>query len=159
MSPPDPAVLLPPSWSTELCGPWGWNRRDRQGRGKGLSDVACSARTQSWHPWVCQLPKAPTLCLFPFSCLFSLFVAAASEFPFGAPLTQLPSWGSASPLADHLWPFLGSWASCTSPSSPSRLPSGSWELCPCLPARIGGLALCSQRSTSCLLLSTSGLQT
>lgn len=114
MPPPDPAVLLPPSWSTELCGPWGWNRRDRQGRGKGPSDVACSVGTQSWHPWVCQLPRVPTLS-FPSSCLFSLFVAASSEFPFGAPLTQLPPWGSASPLADHLWPFLGSWVSCTTP--------------------------------------------
>lgn len=116
--PPQPCCL-PPS-STELCGPWGWNR----GEGRAHLMWPGPLEPRAGAPWGFQLSKALTLCLLPLSCLLSLFDAASSEFPFWASLTQLPSWGSFSssqPLMPLPW-FSG-FLHCPHPTS--RPPSGS----------------------------------
>lgn len=72
--------------------------------------------------------------LYPHSVFSPIFAAAASDFPFWAPLTQLPEASNASP-SEHLWLLTWLLGCCTVPSlSPTQ--AALWFLghsCPCLP--------------------------
>lgn len=85
-----------------------------------------------------------TQTLYPRSVFSPIFAAAASDFPFWAPLTQLPEASNAAP-SGHLWLLTWLLGGCTVPSlSPTQ--ADPWFLghsCSCLP--------CSHQRACCWL--------